>query len=498
MIKSRDPIVLMAILLPFSYSLLYGEEIHFPDRPSRGPLFDHLSERPFEQESALSTDHIEESREQRITKKIIKPEYPVHEETNKIAITSDELIANPPLLIALLQQAFDQNNLALLKLLYPLYLQLPEEMQDPTALLYGYALLKTSEGEYKRAIEAYRHLLARNPDLAPMKYRLAQLLFINREYREAETLFQELAEESELPPAIQEQSRHFASAVQKRQKADLTIGTSLVNDRNINGGSHAEGPPGWRAIEPKSSYGLNYTISATKDLNLKGNHNIRFGANLYGQHYFNNRHYNDTIVRATTGYLYRDYQQSFGLLPFYEKRWYGGQPYSYGPGIQLNYQRLLTPQYQVATMAEYQYKSYDQNSTLNSEHYALSGTLVYAPSQDQFFFGGVNWDREKHDIKSRSYKRNAVRAGWGKQWQNNISTNIQASYALKEYDDTFFILFPKAKNHEYSANFSIWKRDFEIMGVTPRLNLNWQKVESNHFLHRYDRTRLFFDITKEF
>ncbi len=456
---------------------------------------------PAERERALSQDRIVQQ-PSAPQEEQIQASTPEKEESREITLTIEDLQANPKLLLSLITEALESNEVETLRILYPIYRSLPESEQDPFLIRYIAALILTEDQHIKEAILLYRELIAQYPHMKSMQFRLAQLLFIDRQFKESEALFEEIAKDETLPEPVQVETSRFLSALKAQQKASYTLGANLIKDDNLNGGSY-ETLGNWRVAEPVGDSGISYHLSATKDLNLKGNHYLRFSASAYGQQYFKERDYNELTTRLYFGYGYQDYQQSLFITPFFEQRWYSGKRYSNGPGVQVNYQRVLTDRLRLSTFGEYQRKIYDEErSLLDADAYAAGATLIYSPSRDQFFFGGMNWNRELTQTARNSYTRIGGRAGWGKQWGYNISTNLQAGYSIREYDGSYapgfgpFDVIPKDK--EFSATFGIWKRDWEIMGINPRLNISYQKTDSNLFINKNNRTRIYLDITKDF
>lgn len=51
---------------------------------------------------------------------------------------------------------------------------------------------------------------------------------------------------------------------------------------------------------------------------------------------------------------------------------------------------------------------------------------------------------------------------------------------------------------QYSTGLSFWKRDFTVFGLTPRLELDYYKVESNSPFEEYDKTNVSVELTKSF
>nr|UNK05026.1 surface lipoprotein assembly modifier [Psychrobacter sp. PraFG1] len=93
--------------------------------------------------------------------------------------------------------------------------------------------------------------------------------------------------------------------------------------------------------------------------------------------------------------------------------------------------------------------------------------------------------------------------GWGREWNQGISTLASASYAIKDYDkpsddiaDFFYRTYRVEGNDTHrkdktsSLGLQVWKRDLTVLGLTPRLVFDYEKTSSNfkYYDDRDDKT----------
>ncbi|MDG6882093.1 TPR repeat-containing protein NMB0313 precursor [Phocoenobacter uteri] len=82
----------------------------------------------------------------------------------------------------------------------------------------------------------------------------------------------------------------------------------------------------------------------------------------------------------------------------------------------------------------------------------------------------------------------SVYAGWVQEWGKGISSQLNLNFALRHYDDEAFLpagsslrlyLGKQRKDKIYSTNLMLWKRDWHLLGVTPKLKFSWKQQKSN-------------------
>ena len=98
--------------------------------------------------------------------------------SEEITLTK-ELISKPELTRQMLNRAIDSRQFHLLPELVWIYQQTP----NPDLILIDYAngIILASQGEYKTAIDLYRGIIAKHPNFQPVRFRLAQMLFEDRQ-----------------------------------------------------------------------------------------------------------------------------------------------------------------------------------------------------------------------------------------------------------------------------------------------------------------------------
>lgn len=175
---------------------------------------------------------------------------------SKLSITKEELAKHPDLIIRGLIPAVLQNNGEAVQLLLPLYQPLPKK--DPFLLEWAEAIDLREKGYFSDSVKAYRHLFSQKTDLLPLRYQLAQALFLNNDNEAAKDQFQKLRAEQVSSDSVKI-IEQYLSALNQRDQWKIQGGFSFLNESNINNAPKAGTKIGnWTAWEKESARGFSY------------------------------------------------------------------------------------------------------------------------------------------------------------------------------------------------------------------------------------------------
>lgn len=418
-------------------------------------------------------------------------------------LTDDELVQRPDLLFAMLNQAIDEGQWENVAELLKLYQRVPNF--DPLLVKYGTANLLMSQGKNRQAVRLLREILAENNNFVPVRFRLAQALFSDYQNSAALDQFQKLKADNR-SPEMAKLLDSYIEALQQRSSWDFGFYFNYLQEDNVNNAGKS------RTIKvgnltfvknedslPQSAKGLSYGFNLSKNFNLVGSHNLYFENDFSAKQFWTNHRYDDLNNRTSLGYRYQDAEQQFALLPFYERRWYGGKRYNKGLGVRAEYSRWLTPNWRLSTAVEQGWNKYHRDERSNGRSQLYSTTVQYLINAKSYVYAGVDFNKEGAKDFTLAYDRLGGRLGWGQTWWKGISTRVQFSLAQRKYQQPHQMFQLTRKDKEYGVNVTLWKQDWHFWGVTPKLSWNWQKVKSNlPDLYSFDKQRVYLNFEKTF
>ncbi len=404
-----------------------------------------------------------------------------------ISYTERELRNNPQITTKLLDMALSRRELGFIEKMLNVYDTLPRK--DPVFADYAKGKAESLKENHSLAIEYYRKVLAANPNLNPVRIDLALELFLDKQNKNAEEQFRKAKSVKNQPPYVSQFIDRYLAAIERRNEWRVDFNFNYVRDKNINNASNSrsiDNLPRFTknaSMLPITAYGVSYGLGIGKDFNLLNKHYLAFSNNLSGEIYWNRHDYDEVSNRTSLGYRYKSADMTISVLPFYSRDWIAKSSYNWSAGVRANISKWITPHYNLAVTGEYKKNRYFDNDTLNGHNKLLSTTLFWAKKPEQSFYLGLDYQIAKTKAKNYSSDTKSIRAGWIQEWHKGISSRVGVSYSNRQYQSAaklgVFSLGKVREDDIYSANLTLWKRDWQIFGITPKLHFRWKKQSSN-------------------
>lgn len=412
-----------------------------------------------------------------------------------LELSEQQLLQQPELLQQLLDSAIETQQIDGVRVLLPIYAQ--SSHVDKILYQYGQAVIAESDGKMTQAIDLYRQIIAHRPDLTPIRFKLVQVLIQDKQWASAEHQLQKIASEQDLPTEIK--SFILSQQLWLKQQYQWSFHSKLryLNDKNINQAPRISEHRGWKLPEAQSAQGIGYSLAGVKTYTLSDHVMFRSQISVDGKTYRKTQDYDDVTAHIGAGILYQTAHHEWLLSPFYEQRWFAREPYSHTLGIQTQYNHLFSARWRGFTQLQYAKKTHQKRHHLNAKVGQISASMryIHTPTQAWSFGGDVQYEHTQD--KSEGYQRTGLWSGWEQEWRYGLSTAIFVGINRLQYrvEDIFQI---KRKEHEYFAQGSVWHRALHWKGLTPRFTTIWRKNASNHFVYDYDKTQVFFELSKTF
>lgn len=423
-----------------------------------------------------------------------------------VKMTTAELAQRPDLVLRALQPALMQGNAETLKVIFPIYEQLPHQYHHPILTKWSQAILARADNDYRQAIRLYREILAEQADNQVARLQLAVALFGNNEMEAAEDQFKKLRAEP-LPAEINELIDGYLTAITRKDRWTFSGGLTYLNDPNINNAPKAGTTYGnWSAPKRESAEGVGFNLNIGKKWSWGNGFYNELRLNSNGKYYWDNRKYNEVSARGSLGLGFQNAKTDIEILPFMEQTLYAGgsrqsdtlKRFSKSGGATLEIQHWLSPQWQLNSNYEYAEQRYTTRKHLNGNSHFVSLGVVYLANAKRSFFANVNYQRTATRDRDDSYFRRGMTLGWQQEWDWGLSTRLSASVAQKRYKGPMPIFQITQRNKEYGVQAAIWHRAVHYWGITPRLTYSFNKTKSNHVFYSYDKHRVFLDFSKSF
>lgn len=452
----------------------------------------------------------------------IQPRFQADVDKNKtsdaVQITDDDLKRNLKLTESILNQAMlreDWETIISIMKFYP-------QMQGRDIILEGYVkgALERHHGDYQTAISTYREITDSHPELDYVKLEMATAMFDNRQYTDAEEILKALAD-TPLDIAAQRDIYMYRKAIAKQNEWNFHVNVGRVFDNNVNSANSdeylylpqhpvyiTEGKVSvsddviWipfgkdRDSKPYKDWGTRYGLSAGKEKNISGNSYVTFSAGVNGEIFDQYKDYNDNTVFLTTGYKYQNARHWVKFAPLINKRWWGSSSYSTSGGGSVEYGYRPTNLWQLSVSETYLEQRYDNNKYkgYNGQSHIISAQVSHSFNDNFAVFGNISYKKEVTREKAYGSRYPYATLGTYARVGQWIAGNTSVTYGKQFYSAPYAVFANMDRNDkQYSVNASVWKPEFDIVGMRPKLNFSYQNVKSS--IRPYTRNQSQFALT---
>ncbi|MCH4248298.1 MAG: surface lipoprotein assembly modifier [Acinetobacter populi] len=404
-----------------------------------------------------------------------------------VNVTDEDVKNNPQIAEIIISTSIQKRDWKTLEKVLPLYLQ--SVKHDPMLVLYAQGALFRHQGKHKQAIQQYQKMLENDATLDYVRFDLGAMLFENRQYREAEKIFIQTRDNSEVEQNFRILSEKFLQQIQKQEKVSGKARLRFVQNDNVNQSTADRYLTigDWILTKkdenmPQSSIGTNYMLDFEQNYNLTGNHSINWNASINGLNYASAHDFDEHGINLGLNYKWQDTKSWFYIGPSLSWNWLGRERYVDSYGWSSNYGRWLSPRWQATIMGGWRDKTYKNSmySAFNGNTILLSPSIVYLFSADSAIFGGLIWQREDVKTQSESFNLYGANLGMSKQWKNGFNATANTQLAWRKYltnHPTFTAL--ERKDRRLNAMINVGHKKLNFWQVEPKLGFQYDDVDSN-------------------
>ena len=363
------------------------------------------------------------------------------------------------------------------------------------------AALREKTGDLEGAARALRELLAEQPSANPARLELARILAKMGKSEEARKEVA-IAERSGLPPEVQQSVRRFASAIPTSKRRSLSLEMSGGPDSNINRSTSAQYidtiiAPFELDPDARRQSGIGFALGGQAfTRNGIGGVDLLSRAGAHAD-LFTKPRFNDIQLTADSG---PEWSGKFGRIrpaALYERRWYGGHPYSTGFGASVDWLKQVGANTQLELNASRVRQNIQPNRNQDGWRTALSADIAQQLAPDSTARLSLRFAALDARVKPESLRQFGAELLLAKRLPT-VTAYVDFSYNRTRGLAPLF-LFGKTR-HDWRIDLSggIIFDKVQLAGFSPLIRVTHSDSQANIALYDYHRTRLDFGISRSF
>ena len=377
--------------------------------------------------------------------------------------------------------------------------------------LYLLAQIATKENKIDEAIEIYYFILEHQPNISNIRFRLAELYLVRKDWIRADYHYRLALADKDLPEQIQKRIKQALYYIRQNKNYNFWFNFGVAPDSNVNNTTSGEqcvmtmfGPMCNTLDDPDKDVGLNITVGGNYEFKLSDNWRFRNEALIYSLKY-QDKKYDDIYLSYVLGlkYVYNKGDVFFG--PTFSKRFLGHKSYNYTTGFMVDTGYDLTKQLNARLYLAYTPTYYnDYKDILDGNVKTARLRMFYALDSSKYLIFKTGYEHEKTKDKTYTNDRVNLALGFGADIPFGFHVYVEPSVFFTNYKGDRWTVkdyqFQKVKERNITQRYSISlsNRKISLYGVMPVLTYSYTDKKSNIWQREYQKSLIELSIQKRF
>ena len=377
--------------------------------------------------------------------------------------------------------------------------------------LYLLAQIATKENKIDEAIDIYYFILEHQPNISNIRFRLAELYLIRKDWIRADYHYRLALADKELPIVIQNRIKQALYYIRQNKNYNFWFNFGIAPDNNVNNTTSGEqcvmtmfGPMCNTLDDPEKDIGLNITVGGNYEFKLSDNWRFRNEALIYSLKY-QDKKYDDIYLSYVLGlkYVYNKGDVFFG--PTFSKRFLGHKAYNYTTGFMVDTGYDLTKQLNARLYLAYTPTHYDDyGDILDGNVKTARLRMFYALDSSKYLIFKTGYEYEKTKDKTYTNDRVNLALGFGADIPFGFHIYAEPSVLFTNYKGKRWTVkdyeFKEVKEWDITQRYSVSlsNRKVSLWGLMPVLTYSYTDKKSNIWQREYQKSLIELSIQKRF
>lgn len=377
--------------------------------------------------------------------------------------------------------------------------------------LYLLAQIATKENKIDKAIDIYYFILEHQPNISNIRFRLAELYLIRKDWIRADYHYRLALADKELPIVIQNRIKQALYYIRQNKNYNFWFNFGIAPDNNVNNTTSGEqcvmtmfGPMCNTLDDPEKDVGLNITVGGNYEFKLSDNWRFRNEALIYSLKY-QDKKYDDIYLSYVLGlkYVYKKGDVFFG--PTFSKRFLGHKSYNYTTGFMVDTGYDLTKQLNARLYLAYTPTHYDDyGDILDGDVKTARLRMFYALDSSKYLIFKTGYEYEKTKDKTYTNDRVNLALGFGADIPFGFHIYAEPSVLFTNYKGKRWTVkdyeFKEVKEWDITQRYSVSlsNRKISLWSLMPVLTYSYTDKKSNIWQREYQKSLIELSIQKRF
>lgn len=364
-------------------------------------------------------------------------------------------------------------------------------------------MIAVAEKRYSDAIEAFRRILADEPNRERVRLELGRAFFLQGDYENAERNFR-FARAGDLPDEAKQNVDQYLAAIQRLKRWSYGLSLGIADDTNVNAATNLQtvyiyGLPFTLSDNARQKSGIGAAIDASGEFSPLISDDYKFLAGgLVHRLQYGRGEFDDMTVSAYAGPEFFLARWRFDTLVTGFARWYGEAPYSEGVGGRASIGYALLPTLQLGLNLDGQADSFRPIHDQDGPIYDASGEIAYTftPSRTIRLSGGIAVQQAR--LAAYADTTYWLALDYYQDFPFGFSANLEPAVSTISYDGPLAAFGAARNDYSWAVRLDILNRRLEYRGFAPRISYIHSQNASNIVLYRYSRDQVQFGVTGQF
>ena len=357
-------------------------------------------------------------------------------------------------------------------------------------------------GQLDKAEETYRFILDFQPNLSPIRLKLAEIAFMKGNFVSADYHFKLVLTNKNIPDAVRQNINMVRYLIRRNKNWNVWVDFGIAPDTNFNNTSYNKSfyHPIWGYLylpDPEMVIGFNTAAGLNYEFKLGNSWQIR-NELVIQKNTYNKSEYNDLYLGYTVGpkFVYKRGEVFVSLAT--NKQYFAGKPYSYSIGGRLSNSFDITDKLSNSITFAYSPIYLNESPEDNKKIYSANYMFSYGLNASQYLVFKNRYSWNKYDNPDyNSYNSKSFSIGFGSNLFWGFSAYIEPNITFTNYTKPL-LLFSKdnRKDFAYTFNLSLSNNKISFLGFTPNISIGYINNTSNIKQKAYKKPTFEFSINQ--